>query len=85
MLSMKLRKMELNLICKLMHMKKTLRDRLLLLFYFCRNTYQLLLGTYCKAGEIEKAIGVLDLMDKENLHINEKSYNNLVQCNVICG
>lgn len=55
------------------------------LINFYRNTYQYLLGTYCKAGEIEKAIGILDMMDKENMHINEKSYNNLVQCNIICG
>ena len=50
-----------------------------------RVSYQLLLGMYCKIGEMEKAIGVLDMMDKENMYINEGSYNNLVQCHIICG
>lgn len=50
-----------------------------------RATYQTLLGAYCKVGKIEKAVEVLDMMDKENMYINEGTYNNLVQCHLICG
>lgn len=50
-----------------------------------RISYQTLLAAYCKVGNIEKAIEVLDMMDKENMYINEATYNNLVQCHIKSG
>lgn len=47
-------------------------------------SYHCLLGAYCKAGNIEKAIEILDMMDKDNLYINEGTFNMLVQCHLIC-
>ncbi|XP_031632700.1 leucine-rich PPR motif-containing protein, mitochondrial-like [Contarinia nasturtii] len=49
------------------------------------TSYQCLLETYCKAGNMEKAVDILDMMDKDSMHLSERAYNNLIECHIICG
>lgn len=92
--SMKWSKLTSNQMCELNNVQKNVsfvmkmwkkRFAQFSIFFLQRLSYQFLLEAYCKSGDIDKAIEVLGLMDQENLYINERSFNNLVQCHIICG
>lgn len=44
-----------------------------------------MLAIYCKKGELEKTVEIMDMMDKANMYINETAFNHITQCHIICG